>query len=469
MRERNLITLVIIIIIAILSAVIVAPIQKPPFLQSLAFWQDPRARDLQIKQGLDLKGGLQVLLSADLKEGSGVVSGTLESARAIIENRVNGSGVSEATVQLQGNDRILVELPGVTDRQLAIDLIKRTGQLEFVDGGFSPPATKQVISTTYSTRQTLLYPETAAVGKAIISNTQTISTAGRIYNTAFTGEILQNNSRADAQTGQIVVVFSIRVSAQQAFKEFTSSRIGQPLCIVLDSVVLSCPVIRNVLTGGGQISGNFTSEEARDLAITLNYGSLPVPLKIETVRDVGATLGTDSVRRSIIAGVIGLVVLIVFMLLYYRLPGLLSGVSLLFFAVTTLAIYVLLPVTLTLPGIAGFLLSIATAVDANILIFERFKEEIRAGRTLRGAVEAGFQRAWPSIRDSNMSTLITCVILFLFGNTFGASAVKGFAFTLILGILVSLFSAMVVTRTLMRLVFSQPTEAIEQNKALLGV
>jgi protein-export membrane protein SecD len=469
MRERNLITLVVIIVIALFSALIVAPIKKPPFIESLAFWQDPRARDLQIKQGLDLKGGLQVLLTADVKEGSQVVSGTLESARSIIESRVNGLGVSEASVQLQGGDRILVELPGVTDRQLAIDLIQRTGQLEFVDGGFSPPTNGQTISTTYALNQSLLYPQTAAVGKTIISGTQPISPAVRLFNTAFTGEILQSNSRADAQTGKIVVLFSIKPAAQQSFKEYTGNRIGQPLCIVLDAQVLSCPQIQAVLTEGGQISGNFTTDEARNLAITLNYGSLPVPLKIETVRDVGATLGTDSVRRSIIAGVIGLAVLVIFMLLYYRLPGVLSGISLLFFAITTLALFVLLPVTLTLPGIAGFLLSIATAVDANILIFERFKEELRSGRTLRGAVEAGFQRAWPSIRDSNLSTLITCFILFLFGNTFGASSVKGFAITLALGILVSLFSAMVVTRTLMRLVFAQPSEAFQENKALLGV
>jgi preprotein translocase subunit SecD len=469
MRERNLITLVIIIVITLFSAVIVAPIKKPPVIENLAFWQDPRGRDLLIKQGLDLKGGLQVLLSADVTEGTNVFTDTLESARAIIESRVNGIGVSEASVQLQGNDRILVELPGVTDRQLAIDLIKRTGQLEFVDGGYNPPATGQSISTTYALHQSLLYPQTAAVGKPIITATQAVSTSSHVFNTAFTGEILQNNSQAEAQTGQIVVRFSIKASAQPSFREFTSSRVGQPLCIVLDSQVLSCPVIRDVLTEGGQISGNFTAEEARNLAITLNYGSLPVPLKIETVRDVGATLGTDSVRRSIIAGVIGLVVLVIFMLLYYRLPGLLSGLSLLFFAITTLAIFVLLPVTLTLPGIAGFLLSVATAVDANILIFERFKEELRSGRTLRGAVEAGFQRAWPSIRDSNLSTLITCMILFLFGNTFGASAVKGFAITLILGILVSLFSAMVVTRTLMRVVLTQSSEALEENKALLGV
>jgi preprotein translocase subunit SecD len=469
MRERNLLTLVIILVIALFSAVIILPIKKPPAIEGLAFWQDPRARDLQIKQGLDLKGGLQVLLTADLTEGSKVVTGTLESARSIIESRVNGLGVTESSVQLQGGDRILVELPGVTDRQLAIDLIRRTGQLEFVDGGINPPASGQEISTTYSLYQGLLYPKTAQVGKPILTDTQSISPAVRVYNTAFTGEILESNARPDSQTGQFVVLFSIKPSAQQAFREFTGSRVGQPLCIVLDGKVLSCPVIRTMLTEGGLIEGGFTLEDARDLAITLNYGSLPVPLKIETVRDVGATLGTDSVRRSITAGVIGLSVLIIFMLLYYRLPGMLSAFSLVFFAITTLAIFVLLPVTLTLAGIAGFLLSVATAVDANILIFERFKEELRSGRTLRGAVEAAFQRAWPSIRDSNLSTLITCFILFLFGNTFGASAVKGFAITLALGIGVSLFSAMFVTRTLMRLVFAQPSEAIQQNKALLGV
>jgi protein-export membrane protein SecD len=469
MRERNLLSLVVVIVIAVFAAVIVAPFQKPDFLLSLAFWQDPRGRDLQIKQGLDLKGGLQVLLAPDVSEGNNIVTGTLESARAIIENRVNGAGVAEASVQLQGSDRILVELPGVTDRQLAIDLIKRKGQLEFVDGGTNPPAQGTVISTTYSLQQRLLYPQTAAVGKAILTGTEALTNAGKVYNTAFTGEILQNNSRSQAQSGQIVVTFAIKPEAQQYFREYTSAHISQALCIVLDSEVLSCPSIRAVLSDGGQISGGFTTDEARNLAITLNYGSLPVPLKIETVRDVGATLGTDSVRRSIIAGIIGLSVLIIFMLAYYRLPGLLSGISLIFFAIVTLAIFVLMPVTLTLPGIAGFLISVASAVDANILIFERFKEELRGGRTLRGAVEAAFQRAWPSIRDSNLSTIITCLILFIFGNTFGASAVKGFAITLALGIVVSLFSAMFVTRTLMRVVFEQATESLQDNKVLLGV
>lgn len=468
MRERNLLTLVIIIVIALFSAVIVAPIEKPAVIKNLAFWQDERARDLQIKQGLDLKGGLQVLLTPNVAEGS-LVTGTLESARSIIESRVNGMGVTEASVQLQGNERILVELPGVTDRQLAIDLIRRTGQLEFVDGGYNAPATGQTISTTYSLYQGLLYPETAQVGKAIVTDTQVVTLATQIYNTAFTGEILESNSRAAAQTGQIVVLFSIKPAAQQDFREFTGSRVGMPLCIVLDTKVISCPTINSVLDEGGEIRGNFTTEEARNLAITLNYGSLPVPLKIETVRDVGATLGADSVRRSLIAGIIGLATLIIFILLYYRLPGAIAAVSLIFFTLTSLAVFVLIPVTLTLPGIVGFLSSVASAVDANILVFERFKEEMRSGRTIRGAVETAYQRAWSSIRDSNTSTLIICFILFIFGNTFGASAVKGFAITLALGILVSLFSAMVVTRTLMRVVLYQQSEALEDKKALLGV
>lgn len=187
------------------------------------------------------------------------------------------------------------------------------------------------------------------------------------------------------------------------------------MCIVLDHIVLSCPRIQAVLREGGLISGQFTRESANNLALTLNYGSLPVAMKIKTTRDIGATLGTDSIRRSLIAGAIAFVVMCIFSVLYYRLPGVIGALSLLFFTFATLALFVLIPITMTLPGIAGFVLSIATAADANILVFERFKESLRAGRTVRAAVEAAFNRAWPSIRDSNMSTLLTCFILFVFG------------------------------------------------------
>jgi preprotein translocase subunit SecD len=288
--------------------------------------------------------------------------------------------------------------------------------------------------------------------------------------TAFTGEVLQSATPALDQVGQNIVQFAIKPQFQTPFGSYTSAKIGQAMCIVLDQRVISCPTIQAALPDGGMITGQFTREAASNLALVLNYGSLPVPLTLETTRDIGATLGADSIRRSLIAGVIAFLALSIFMILYYRLPGVLAVGSLICFTLISLAVFILLPVTLTLPGIAGFILSIASAVDANILIFERFKEELRGGRTLRGAVETAFQRAWPSIRDSNLSTLITCAILFLFGNTFGASAVKGFAITLALGIVVSLFSAMFVTRTLMRLAFSESsTEAIQSHKALLGV
>ena len=467
MRERNLITLVIVIVIGLFAAFIVSPIPKPEFLKNLVFWQDPRARDLQIKQGLDLKGGLQVLMAANL-ESSQLVTGSLESARTIIENRVNGLGVAEATVQIQGTDRILVELPGVTDQQLAIDLIQKTGQLEFVDGTRNPPQPGQMISTTFALYQGLLYPATSLIGQPV-TTTVPVSPGVIVYDTAFTGEILENDARPDTATGQVVVLFRIKPEAQNAFREYTSGRIQQPLCIVLDGIVQSCPIIQDVLTEGGSIRGNYTIDSARQVATLLNYGSLPVPLKIETIRDVGATLGADSVRRSLIAGLIGLVTLIIFMLLYYRVMGVIGAFGLTFFALVSLAVFILLPVTLTLPGIVGFLSSLASAVDANVLVFERFKEEVRSGRTIRGAVETAYQRAWSSIRDSNTSSLIICAILFMFGNSFGASAVKGFAITLALGILVSLFSAMVVTRTLMRQVLYQQSEAFEERKTLLGV
>ncbi|MCW1971051.1 MAG: protein translocase subunit SecD [Anaerolineae bacterium] len=467
MRERNLISLVIIIALSALSLYIALPVEKPDVIKSLAFWQDPRARDLQIKQGLDLKGGLQVLLTTSIESGQNI-TGTMETARNIIERRVNSLGTTEASVQLQGSDRILVELPGVNDRQLAIELIQKTGLLEFVDGGFSPPPDGTPISTTYSLYRGLQYPQTAAVGKAITDSGNITNTAD-LFQTAFTGEILENNAQPQANTGQFAVNFSIKPAAQKSFEEYTGKHIRQPLCMVLDGRVLSCPIIQGVLNSGGQITGRFTAEEARALAVTLNYGSLPIPMKIDTVRDIGATLGAESVRRSVIAGIIGLSVLALFLILYYRLPGLIGAFSLVAFALFSLALFVLMPITLTLPGIAGFLLSIATAVDANILVFERFKEELRGGRTLRGAVESAFNRAWSSIRDSNVSTLLTCVILFLFGNVFGASAVKGFAINLIMGIMMSLFVTMFVTRTLMRLAFYDAKPEMKENKVLLGI
>ncbi len=212
-------------------------------------------------------------------------------------------------------------------------------------------------------------------------------------------------------------------------------------------------MIKSAITDGqGVIQGGFTSDSANQLAVQLRYGSLPVPVKVVESQTVGPTLGAESIRKSLTAGLIGLAVVILFMGLYYRLPGVVADLALVIYAVFTLMLYKMIPVTLTIPGLAGFILSIGMAVDANVLIFERLKEELRAGRPLQQAIDLGWSRAWPSIRDSNSSTLITCVILFIFGSTFGASMVKGFSITLALGVLISLFTAIIVTRTLLHLI-----------------
>jgi preprotein translocase subunit SecD len=233
---------------------------------------------------------------------------------------------------------------------------------------------------------------------------------------------------------------------------------------VLDKKVISAPSINTPITDGkGVITGNYTTDSANRLAIQLRYGSLPIPLKVVTSQTVGPTLGQDSLRKSLVAGIIGLLVVILFMGTLYRLPGMVADVALLVYATISFALFILIPVTLTLPGIAGFVLSIGVAVDANILIFERLKEELRAGRTLRQAIDLGWARAWPSIRDSNLSTLITCAILFWFGTAFGASIVKGFSLTLAIGVLVSMFTAIVVSRTFLHLVLDNIEIAEHHN------
>ncbi|MCC7130768.1 MAG: protein translocase subunit SecD, partial [Anaerolineae bacterium] len=240
---------------------------------------------------------------------------------------------------------------------------------------------------------------------------------------------------------------------KDVFAAFTSKHVGDILAIVVDKEVISIPSINSPIPDGqGVINGNFSYEEANNLAVQLRYGSLPIPLKVIEVRTIGPTLGMESLQKSLRAGAIGFTIVILFMLLYYRLPGLMANIAIIIFAMITFAIFRFIPVTLTLPGIAGFLLSTGSALDANILIFERMKEELRNGKTLRQSVELGWSRAWPSIRDSNIATLITCTILFWFGSTYGATVVKGFSITLFLGVIVSLFSAIVVTRVLMDLV-----------------
>jgi len=268
-----------------------------------------------------------------------------------------------------------------------------------------------------------------------------------------TGSELKTVAVNRTQVGQYVVEFTLKPDGTKIFKDYTTANVGRYLAIVLDKRVISTPIINSAITeGSGMIEGNFTVDSANALAIQLRYGSLPVPLKVVESRIIGPTLGEDSLNKSLIAGIIGLVIVILFMAIYYRLPGLVADIALIVFALLTFALYKVIPITLTLPGIAGLLLSTGSALDANILIFERLKEELLAGRTLKQAVQLAWNRAWPSIRDSNIATIITCIILFWFGSSFGASIVKGFAVTLILGVGISLFCALLVTRTLLAIV-----------------
>ncbi|MDY7076507.1 MAG: protein translocase subunit SecD, partial [Chloroflexota bacterium] len=290
-----------------------------------------------------------------------------------------------------------------------------------------------------------------------------------IYETILTGAGLKNVG-LDTQQNQYIIPFELNPDAAQVFAEYTSSHVGQHLCIVLDKIVISCPRVEGPISGGqAMISGNFTYDTARQLALQLRYGALPIPLRVESFNRIGATLGAESVEKSIQAGAIGLVTVLIFMLIYYRLPGGLADAALIIYVLLNFALYKLVPITLTLPGIAGFILSAGMAVDANILIFERMKEELRRGRSLRASIETGFSRAWPSIRDGQLSTLIICAILFFFGTNFGASIVKGFAITLAIGTVVNVFTAVFVTRTFVRQVATSAGEWLAERKGLLGV
>jgi preprotein translocase subunit SecD len=398
-------------------------------------------RNVSAHLGLDLRGGLQTLLEADVPDCNAIDPKDLDITRQILESRANALGVSEVIMQTAGNCRIVAEFPGVNNPEEVVASLQQTGLLEFVDMGTTPVAAGTIIVTDYGQNQTTP-PAPNPDG-----------TQPTVYHTVMTGAALDSVSTTTNQLGRYQVSFVLKPDATKLFADYTRSHIQQVLAIVLDKRVISTPVIQGEIPDGqGVITGNFDQNSANALTIQLRYGSLPVPVKVVESRTVGPTLGEESVRKSVLAGGIGLAVVILFMALYYRLPGILADLALILYALISFMLFKIIPVTLTLPGIAGFILSIGMAVDANVLIFERLKEELRLGRTLRQAIDLGWNRAWPSIRDSNISTLITCTILFIFGNTFGASMVKGFSINLALGVLVSLFTAIIVTRTFLHLV-----------------
>jgi len=402
-------------------------------------------RDVSIRLGLDLQGGIQVLLrSADPDATADEVA----TAARVIEQRVNALGVGETVVQQAGNNRIIVELPGVANPEQAIETLRGTGRLEFIDSQGQYLAEGTIVRTSSSPNP----PQLAESGTVT-----DVTSLGPIYQSITDGADLDTSavqptfSQGGALGSRPAVSFAFRGESAQRLASFTAANVGRPMCIVLDNVVVSCPVINAALTDGSGIIEVSTEADRNRIFNQLKYGALPVPLVIETSRTVTATLGQESVAASIAAGIIGLAVVAAYMILFYRGPGVVATVALLIYTIISFAIYRLIPITLTLPGIAGFILSIGLAVDANVLIFARLREEYRRGRDIRSALELGFVESWPAIRDSSVSTLITSIVLFMFGNSFGVSLIKGFALTLGLGIVISLFTAVVVSRTFLRL------------------
>lgn len=453
-------------------------------------------QDFRVRQGLDLQGGYQILLQA---RSANVSAEQMEGARRIIEKRVNGLGTNEPNITIQGNNRISVELPGVTNEADVRNAIGSTGRLEFIDAGTENLTDGDLVQTSYCTTGSMFDPRqnicnvsasstatatvttpaanlapagtpgattvspTVSASAATTTTQQTgrLSATGKPFQTVITGDQL-DPSKIDVGATEVgtgaKVLFGIKGEATNTFSTFTSQNLGKNMAIVLDGRVISSAAIRGVISNQGEISSDRWNTaagraEVQNIVLQLRYGSLPVELEVLQSRKVGATLGTDSVNKSILAGIIGLSIVAAFMLLYFRIPGVLAVLALLVYTVLSLAVFKWFGIVLTLAGIAGFILSIGMAVDANVLIFARMKEEMRLGRTLERAVEEGFRNAWPAIRDSNISSLITCLILYWFGDFTGTSSIKGFALTLALGVLCSMFTAITVTHTFLRLMF----------------
>jgi len=425
MRRRENILFVFVLALLVIALCIVLPVNN-----GLIFHKD-------FQLGLDLKGGSYLLYEADLskKDPSLTDAQVMAAVQTKIERRVNSTGTTEPIIQLQGNNRILVQLPGIKNISDAIDAIGAVGLLEFKEEQLD--SSGNVMNDANG--QPIWIPATALGSDGVTQE-------------ALTGKYLKPNVALQLDSlGKPEVAFEWNAEGAKLFGEITTVLYNngvnsKPLGIFLDNQLISAPTVQAVITDKGVIN-NMTLVEAKKLILELNSGSLDVPLKVIQQTDVDATLGADSLRKSLTAGLIGIACVAFFMIVYYRIPGLVATVALGIYAAILLAIFKIIPITLTLPGIAGFVISTGMAVDANVLIFERMKEELKRGLTIKMAVQEGFHRAWPSIRDSNFSTLITCIILYWFGGTFGAFMVKGFAVTLALGVLISLFSAITVTRT----------------------
>ena len=404
---------------------------------------------LQTLLGLDLKGGSAITYQAQPANGQQPDSTAMEEIRSIMEDRVNSSGLTEALVQTEQNNEVIVEVPGAADAQAVANLVGQTGNLEFV---LLPPAQYGTGGSSGTAGSTALPAPNTAIDPTLPAQ--------------FTGSQLDPSAIAaqyDSTAGW-EVTFAFKSPASTNFGTWSAAHVNDYFAIVLDGNVVSTPYIASAITNGsGVISGgSFTQASAKQLATVLEYGALPFPVTEVQRTTIPASLGQSFLDQTLFAGGIGICLVLLFMLVYYRLPGLVASVALIYYGLAVYALFRIIPVTLSLAGIAGFVLSVGMAVDANILIFERTKEELRTGKTLVTAIEAGFIRAWNSILDSNVSSLITASILY-FG---GSSTIKGFALVLIIGVATSMFTAFTVSRTLLRFVVRQP---VVQKAWLYGV
>ena len=413
--------------------------------------------------GLDLRGGSQLTIQVQpTAEVTTITLENLEDTKRVMENRVNGLGVSEPIVQTIGSDKILVQLPGVSDPEQAERVLGGTAQLEFrnqIRGTEEQFQTQAIIQRQILLEQERLRAEEPENIEAIAENAEQLQQVNQAILAFFepvglTGKNLVNAQPQPLQGGvgwEVAIEFDN--DGGENFAQLTKdlAGTGRSIGIFLDNTLVSSPTVgpqfadAGITGGRAVVTGNFTAESASDLAVQIRGGALPFPVKVVENRTVGATLGRDSINRSVFAGISGLILVLIFMAVYYRLPGMIADVSLAIYTLLTLACYALIGVTLTLPGIAGFILSIGMAVDANVLIFERTREELRSGKTLYRSVESGFYRAFSSILDSNVTTLIACAAL----GYLGSGLVRGFAVTLAIGVIVSMFTAVSCSRSLL--------------------
>jgi preprotein translocase subunit SecD len=407
------------IILAFVALLVLIAIPREDKILSALGIKDSK---LKVRQGLDLQGGASLLYQADLsKTDSADHTKAISGVVDVINKRVNPTGTSEVLVQTSGGDRVLVQLPGITNIEEAISLIGKTAELSFYQ----------------------------------------VNTDNSVIPSDISGKDLDNaTTNIDPQSGQPVISFTMKNEAIDKFSKLTTEinkSQGRLLIILDDQPLFNGTVSTPITDGKGQMQGFENLKTAQETAVLLNAGALPVPVTLAEQRTVGASLGSESISKSLLAGIIGMLAVVIFMIAYYRLAGVIASVALMIYTLINIDIFKIsvatpFPIVLTLAGIAGFILSIGMAVDANILIFERWKEEVREGATLEAGLESGFKRAWSSIRDSNISTLITCIILY----NFGQPIIKGFAVTLSIGVLVSMFTAITVSRTFLQMLIQTP-------------